>query len=80
MYVEIGAFDAKTRLSELLREVQRGQHYTITIRGQPVADLVPSANAVSPDVRAAVEAMRNMRKVVGVDEGTVAEWIAEGRR
>ena len=28
--IEIGAFDAKARLSELLREVQQGQSYTIT--------------------------------------------------
>ena len=40
MSVEIGSYDAKTRLPELLREVQTGQRYTITLRGKPVADLV----------------------------------------
>ncbi len=80
MYTEIGSFDAKARLSELLREVQRGQRYTITLRGRPVADLVPSESAVRQDAHAAVEAMRSMRKVRGVSGKTLAEWTAEGRR
>jgi prevent-host-death family protein len=38
---EIGAFEAKTRLSELLERVSRGQVYVITKRGRPVAELRP---------------------------------------
>jgi prevent-host-death family protein len=38
---EIGAFEAKTRLSELLDRVARGQVYRITKRGHPVAELRP---------------------------------------
>jgi len=38
---EIGAFEAKTRLSELLEHVQRGRVYRITKRGKPVAELRP---------------------------------------
>ena len=30
------------QLPELLREVQKGKRFTITHRGKPVADLVPS--------------------------------------
>jgi len=41
--VEIGAFDAKTRLSELLQRVERGQVYRITRRGRPIAELRPIA-------------------------------------
>ena len=37
----IGAFEAKTRLSELLEHVSRGQVYRITRRGKPVAELRP---------------------------------------
>jgi prevent-host-death family protein len=39
--VEIGAFEAKTRLFELLDEVAKGRRYRITKRGKPVAELVP---------------------------------------
>jgi len=42
MFREIGAFDAKEKLSELLRELSQGQRYTITVRGKPVADLIPT--------------------------------------
>ncbi len=38
---KIGAFDAKTHLSELLNKVQEGHTITITKRGKPVAQLVP---------------------------------------
>jgi prevent-host-death family protein len=38
---EIGAFEAKSRLSELLERVGRGQVYVITRRGRPVAELRP---------------------------------------
>jgi prevent-host-death family protein len=39
---DIGAFEAKTRLSELLERVQRGHVYRITKRGKPVAELRPA--------------------------------------
>lgn len=38
---EIGAFEAKTRLSELLERVGHGQVYVITKHGRPVAELRP---------------------------------------
>ena len=38
---DIGAFEAKTRLSELLEQVRRGHVYRITKRGKPVAELRP---------------------------------------
>jgi prevent-host-death family protein len=42
---DIGAFEAKTRLSELLERVARGHSYRITKRGKPVAELRPIAGA-----------------------------------
>ncbi len=80
MYTEIGSFDAKAKLSQLLQEVKMGRRFTITLRGQPIADLVPSESAVYPDVYTAIENMRKIRKVSGVSDETLADWIAEGRR
>ncbi len=37
----IGAFEAKTRLSELLEQVRQGRIYRITRRGKPIAELRP---------------------------------------
>lgn len=40
----IGAFEAKTRLSELLEQVRKGRVYRITRRGRPIAELRPIAD------------------------------------
>ena len=55
---EIGAFEAKTRLSELLERVKEGQVYRITKRGKPVAELRPVSGA-------------HPRPTFGVDRGRV---------
>ncbi len=39
----VGAFEAKTNLSRLLREAHAGKHFVITQRGKPVAELHPPA-------------------------------------
>jgi prevent-host-death family protein len=41
----IGAFEAKTRLSELLEKVSRGRTFRITKRGRVVAELRPVTGA-----------------------------------
>ena len=38
---EIGIFEAKNKLSELLARAERGEEVIITRRGRPVAKLVP---------------------------------------
>ena len=43
MTVTVGAFEAKTHLSELLARVEAGEHVTITKHGRPIARLVPVA-------------------------------------
>ena len=51
---KIGVYNAKTRLSELLRQVKAGKRFTITNRGQAVADLVPSEDPQPSNPRAAI--------------------------
>ena len=41
----IGAYETKTHLADLLRRVRAGQGFTITQRGEPVADLVPAGTS-----------------------------------
>lgn len=38
---EIGVFDTKTHLSEIIEKVERGQRFYITKRGKRVAELRP---------------------------------------
>lgn len=62
MKTEIGAYEAKTKLPELLREVQAGKRFTITNRGKPVAELGPPSLRQRPDARAAIDAFQAYRK------------------
>ena len=55
MKIEIGAYEAKTKLPELLRQVKAGREFTITNRGEAVADLVPSEAGRAADPKAAIE-------------------------
>ena len=45
---EIGLFDAKTTLSELIKRVMAGERFYITRRGQRVAELRPIAPEKKP--------------------------------
>ncbi len=47
---EIGVRELKQSLSETLRAVGRGQQVRVTVRGQPIADIVP-AGASAGDSR-----------------------------
>ena len=82
MKTEIGAYDAKTRLPELLRQVKAGKRFTITNRGEAIADLVPSEAARVADAKAAIEKFQAFLKdnPVKVPHGTdIKALVAEGR-
>jgi antitoxin (DNA-binding transcriptional repressor) of toxin-antitoxin stability system len=55
MKTKIGAYEAKTRLPELLRQVRAGRRFTITYRGSAIADLVPAEVTRPSNAAAAIE-------------------------
>lgn len=70
METEIGAYEAKTHLPELLRQVRKGKSFVITNRGQAIAELVPFGAAQRSDPAQAVADMRafmRSHRVTGVD-------------
>lgn len=81
---EVAVYEAKTRLSELLVEVEQGEQFTITRRGLPIARLVSASLArrsvpsQRQQVDATIAALREQRKGV-VLEGSLADLIADGR-
>jgi prevent-host-death family protein len=79
VYTEIGVFDAKTKLSEILRKVDQGERFTITLRGRAVADVVPSQLKDRRHATEAVERLLAMPRIEGISPETVKEWIQEGR-
>jgi prevent-host-death family protein len=46
---EIGVRELKRSLSETLRAVGRGEHVRVTLRGRPLADIVPASAAAVDD-------------------------------
>jgi prevent-host-death family protein len=44
---EIGVRELKRSLSKTLRAVSRGEQVRVTVRGRPVADIVPAAAATA---------------------------------
>lgn len=46
---EIGVRELKTTLSQTLRAVARGQQVRVTLRGRPLADIVPASTSTNDD-------------------------------
>jgi prevent-host-death family protein len=76
----VGAFEAKTKLSALLKRVSKGETVQITHRGIPIAVLGPVQPDSRQDTRKAVEEIRAMRKGVKLSGLSLEELISEGRR
>lgn len=80
MNIEVGSYEAKTKLPELLRGIQAGNRYTITLRGEAVADLVPVGNNKHLDaVAAAEEMLLFMQTPKSVSSINLKTLINEGR-
>ncbi len=79
--ITVGAYEAKTHLPALLRRVETGQEVLITRHGRPVARLLPPAGRPQKEERrAAVRAIRELRRGARLDGLTVRELVEEGRR
>ncbi len=77
----VGAFEAKTHLSELLDRVSKGETITITRHGVPAALLIPVGEAEKKLThQEIVEGMRALRKRIKPDKMSVREMVEQGRR
>jgi prevent-host-death family protein len=79
---EIGLFEAKNRLSELVGEAEKGEEIVITRRGKPAARLVALRNDDDKKRQAleAVERIRELRKGLTLGGLDIKELINEGRK
>lgn len=78
---EIGVFEAKTHLSEILDAVEAGESVTITKRGKPIAILSPASTKIEQRRAAAAELAdikNSIQKIVTTEE--VVEMRDEGRK
>ena len=76
----VGAFEAKTHLSELLKRVEKGERIVITRHGTPVAELRPFTGREPLPVAAAIETLLRFRAGHSATEKEIREMIEEGRR
>jgi prevent-host-death family protein len=76
----VGAFEAKTHLSELLDRVEKGEEITITRHGTPVAKLLPVDHWDRVAVRGAIDELRRLRKGTKLRGLKIRDLVEEGRR
>ena len=82
--LSVGAYEAKTHLSDLLNRVARGERVVITKHGVPVAVLQPPDPAPRHDVKEVIEEIIRFREELHrrgprITRAEVREWIEEGR-
>ena len=81
---EVGAFEAKNKLSELLDLAERGEEIVITRHGKEVARLMPPKGRPRRDeARAAMERLRERARDENHGSFDWSEWksyVDEGRR
>jgi prevent-host-death family protein len=81
----VGAFEAKTKFSELLERVTRGEEITITKHDKPIARLVPFARSSRSQIGEVFKQLKDIRgrsrlNPPGKEKLTYRQLIEEGRR
>ena len=78
----VGIFEAKARLSEIVRKAELGERITITVRGEAKALIVPipkeEPRYSQAEMEAAYQRLRNPQ-IEGVSHEQIRSWIEEGR-
>jgi prevent-host-death family protein len=81
----VGIFDAKTHLSSLVDEVEKGREVVITRHGKPVAKLVRAEDEFTPEkIERRRKALMEIREIakrlkINATQADIKAWINEGR-
>ena len=77
----IESYELKAKLPETLRQVRAGESFTITNRGKPIADLLPSKAVSRQKTAAAIDNILRMSKTTVPAANTrLEEYSKEGRK
>jgi prevent-host-death family protein len=57
----VGAYEAKTKFSELIARAEKGESFVVTKNGRPVANITPIATFDRDKARRAIEELREWR-------------------
>ncbi len=72
--------EAKTHLARLLDEIAKGETFSITRKGEPVALLIPFMSKTKRPPEETVRKLRELRKGITTGGVSIKEMIEEGRR
>jgi len=76
----VGAYEAKTHLTQLLERVAKGEKITITEHGVPVATQQPADSSKRLPVRDVIDQLKRFRSGHRLDGLSISDMIEEGRR
>jgi prevent-host-death family protein len=76
----VGAYEAKTHLTQLLERVAKGEKITITKHGVPVATLQPADPSKRTPVRDVIDQLKRFRSGHRLKGLSIRDLIEEGRR
>jgi prevent-host-death family protein len=76
----VGAYEAKTNLSRLLKQVSKGDRIVITKHGTAIAVLQMPESTEKSDPSAVIREIRAFREQHSLGGLTIRELIEEGRR
>jgi prevent-host-death family protein len=75
----IGIYEARTRFSEIIDKVGKGEEVTVTRHGVPVARIIPVDSEKKLAVRDAIEAMQKFGRGKSLRGLSLKKMIREGR-
>lgn len=75
----VGAYEAKTKLSELLERVAKGERFIITKHGVPVAVLEPFQRQRRRDVKEVIADIEEFARKHSLKGLKIKDLIEEGR-
>ena len=76
----VGTYEAKKRLSELLRRASEGETITITKHGVPLAKIEPIATRKRKDRRKIIDRIKEFRKGRTTGGMSIKEMMHEGHK
>lgn len=75
----IGIYEARTRWSEIIDKVGKGEEVTVTRHGVPIARIIPVDGEKKLAVREAIEAMKKFGRGKSLRGLSLKKMVREGR-
>lgn len=77
---KIGSYEAKTHLASLLDRVSKGESFTITKHGLPIAQLIPAPGALQRDIFSVIADIQDFQSSHHLGNRSILAMIKEGRK